>query len=59
MNRPFQVKDEAGRVYRVVADDELAACKVIANRHNVTVVASRESRDAQDAIRVGMQGADS
>lgn len=53
MIEPYQVKDTTGRVYRVNAESPEAAMQLVATRHGVAVVAWRESRDAQDAIRVG------
>jgi hypothetical protein len=50
----YQVKDAAGRVYRTTATSPEAAMQQVANRHNVAVVAWRESKAAQDSIYVGL-----
>lgn len=53
VQRPYQVKDTTGKVYRVVAAHGLDACQIIANRRNVAVIAWRESKAAEDSIRIG------
>ena len=50
----YQVKDTSGRVYRTTATSPEAAMQQVADRHNVAVVAWRESKAAQDSIYVGL-----
>lgn len=54
MIQPFEVKDTAGRVYRVNAESGEAAMRHVAEHRGVTVIAWRESKAPQDAIRIGM-----
>ena len=50
----YQVKDTNGSVYRTTATSPEAAMQQVADRHNVAVVAWRESKAAQDSIYVGL-----
>ncbi len=55
----YEVKDDTGKVRRITGRDAEHACRRVADLYQVAVVAVRESRDARDAIRIGMpEGSD-
>jgi hypothetical protein len=58
--QPYQVKTVDNRVYRVTARTPEEAMQLIATRHQVAVVAWRESKAPEDGIGIGMPpGSDS
>lgn len=54
----YEVRTDAGKVYRMSGEDGEHASRRVADLHGVTAVAHRPSRDPRDAVGVLTSPAD-